>query len=137
VVSLADFLGSIFILAQRLGIHRLDKPPKGMRRTRTIKYSLADGDLRRTASLSNGTEYVHHCSRDVYEAVAYAMEDGEGHTGQELARTLDLPFTQVNVAFQFLKDRGVIETRRKRRSYATSRCVYEDAMVELLALQAG
>ena len=37
------------------------------------------------------------------------MEDGQPHTGQELSETLDAPFTRVDVAFQFLKDRGVIE----------------------------
>lgn len=107
-----------------------------MRRTRTISYSVTDdGSLRRTVLLSDGTTYTHHCSRQVYEAVAFAMEDGQGHTGQELSRTLDEPFTQVDVAFQFMKDRGVIETKHKRRSYAASRCVYEDAMIEYLALQ--
>lgn len=105
-----------------------------MRRTRSVVYSRIENDLRRTVILSDGKTYTHHCSRDVYEAVAYAMEDGKGHTGQELSRTLDLPFTQVDVAFQFLKERGVIETRHKRRSYAASNCMYEDAMVELLAL---
>jgi len=105
-----------------------------MRRTRTVNYSIEDDYLRRAVTRSDGKSYAHHCSREVYEAVAYAMEDGQGHTGQELSKTLDLPFTQVDVAFQFMKDRGVIETRRKRRSYAASRCVYEDAMVEFLAL---
>lgn len=106
-----------------------------MRSTRTVRYTLIDGDLRRTVALSNGKSYTHHCTREVYEAVAYAMEDGQAHTGQELSRTLDLPFTQVDVAFQFLKDRGVIEQRHRRRSYAASSCVFEDAMVELLALR--
>ena len=94
-----------------------------------------DGSLRRTVLLSDGTTYTHHCTRQVNEAVAYAMEDGTGHTGQELSRALGEPFTQVDVAFQFLKDRGVIETRHKRQSYAASKCVYEDAMVEYHALR--
>lgn len=107
-----------------------------MRRTRKVSYSVTDdGSLRRTVLLSDGTTYTHHCSRQVYEAVACAMEDGKGHTGQALSRSLDEPFTQVDVAFQFLKERGVIETRHKRRSFAASRCVYEDAMVEYHALR--
>ncbi len=106
-----------------------------MRRTRTVTYSVTDdGSLRRTVLLSDGTTYTHHCARAVYEAVAYAIEDSQGHTGQELSKLLNEPFTQVDVAFQFLKDRGVIETRHKRRSYAASKCAYEDAMIELLAL---
>src|SRR5687768_2660863 len=107
-----------------------------MRRTRTVSYSVTDdGSLRRTIQLSDGKAYTHHCTRAVYEAIAYAMEDGQGHTGQALSRLLNEPFTQVDVAFQFLKDRGVIETRHKRRSLAASKCVYEDAMIEYHALQ--
>lgn len=102
-----------------------------MRTTRTIIYSIIeDGSLRREVTLSNGRSYVHHCSKASYEAVAYAMEDRQGHTAADLSRSLDTPFTQCDVAFQFLKDRGVIETRRKRRSWAASDCVFEDAMIE-------
>jgi hypothetical protein len=107
-----------------------------MRRTRTVTYLVPDdGSLRRTVLLSDGTTYTHHCARDVYESVAYAMEDGQGHTAQELSRALDEPFTQVDVAFQWMKERGVIETGHKRLSYAASRCVYEDAMSEYHALK--
>jgi len=105
-----------------------------MRRTRTVSYAVIANCLQRTVALSDGTRYVHTCERQVYEAVAYAMEDNQPHTGQELSRTLNEPFTQVDVAFQFLKDRGIIETRHKRKSYAASGCVYEDAMVEFFAL---
>ena len=106
-----------------------------MRRTRIVSYSVTDdGSLRRTVLLSDGKAYTHHCARAVYEAVAYAMEDGQGHTGEKLSELLNEPFTQVDVAFQFLKVRGVIETRHRRHSYAASRCVYEDAMIEYLAL---
>ncbi len=115
-------------------VHRFARVSSDMRPTRTVHFALIDGHLRRTVVRSDGRTYTHHCTRAVYEAVAYAMEDGQGHTAQEISRTLDLPFTQVDVAFQFLKERGVIETRHKRRSYAASKCVYEDAMVELLAL---
>lgn len=107
-----------------------------MRRTRTVGYSVTDdGSLRRAVLFSDGTTYTHHCSRDVFEQVAYAMEGGQGHTGQELSRALDEPFTQVDVAFQFLKERGVIETRHKRKSFAASKVVYEDAMIEYHAMR--
>jgi hypothetical protein len=72
----------------------------GMRRTRTVTYSITDdGSLRRTVLLSDGTTYTHHCARDVYEAVAYAMEDSQGHTGQGLSKVLNEPFTQVTWPF--------------------------------------
>ncbi len=107
-----------------------------MRRTRTVTYSVTDdGSLRRTVLLSDGTTYVHHCTREHFEQVAYAFGDQQGHTLEELARSLDLPFTQVNVAMEFLKERGCIETRYKRRTFAASNFVYEDAMVELLAIK--
>jgi predicted transcriptional regulator len=63
------------------------------------------------------------------------MEDGKGHTGSETAETLDLPYSAVDVAFQFLKQRGVIQTRHKRRSYGASTYVFEDAMTEFHALR--
>jgi len=105
-----------------------------MRRTRTVGYDVVENCLRRTVCLSDGKRYVHQCDRGTYEAVAHAMEDGQPYTGQELSETLDAPFTRVEVAFQFLKDRGVIETRQKRMSYAASNCCFEDAMIEFLAL---
>ena len=107
-----------------------------MRRSRTIEYTVIDGNfLRRTTTLSDGTAYTHHCPRGIYEAVAYAMEDGKGHTGSETAETLDLPYSAVDVAFQFMKDRGIIETRHRRRSFGASKCVFEDAMLEFHALR--
>jgi hypothetical protein len=107
-----------------------------MRVTRTITYSVVeDGCLRRDIRLSDGRTYTHHCTKEVYETVAYAVEDGQPHTGQELSRTLTEPFTQVDLAFQFLKDRGILEVGRKRKSHASGKCVYEDAMVEYCALK--
>ena len=107
-----------------------------MKYTRRVIYSIIeDGSLRREVTLSDGRSYVHHCSKASYEAVAYAMEDRQRHTAADLSRSLDTPFTQCDVAFQFLKDRGVIETRRKRRSWAASDCVFEDAMIEYHSLR--
>lgn len=92
-----------------------------------------EGSLRRKVLLSDGTQYVHRCSREHFEQVAYAFEDQQGHILSELAQSLDLPFTQVNVAMEFLKERGCIVTRYKRRTFAASNFVYEDAMIEYLA----
>jgi hypothetical protein len=106
-----------------------------MRRTRTVEF-LADDDgaLKRVVQLSDGRQYVHRCTREVFEAVAFAYEDGQGHTMEEIADALNAPFTQVNVAVEFLKERGVIEVRAKRKSYAASGCIFEDAMIEYHAL---
>lgn len=107
-----------------------------MRRTRQITFSVTDdGSLRQTVLLSDGTQYVHHCTREHFEQVAQAFEDQQAHTLSELARSLDLPSTQVNVAMEFLKERGCIITRYKRKSCAGSDFVYEDAMIEYHALR--
>lgn len=107
-----------------------------MRRTRTVDYAVEDdGSLRRTVKLSDGTEYVHRCTREHFEQVAYAFTDQQGHTLKQLAKALDLPYTQVNVAMEFLKERGCIVVKSKRRTHAASNFVYEDAMVEYLALR--
>ena len=90
--------------------------------------------LKRVVRLSDGGVYAHRCERTVYEAVAYQYEDGHGHTLEEVARALDLPYTQVNVAMEFMKERGITVVKAKRRSYAASPFVYEDAMLEYLAL---
>src|SRR5690606_35683065 len=68
-----------------------------MRRTRTVEF-LADDDgaLKRVVRLSDGKEYTHRCTQEVYEAVAMVFEDGQGHTLEEIVGKLDAPFTQVN-----------------------------------------
>lgn len=107
-----------------------------MGRTRTVGYAVdIDGGLRRTVKLSDGTQYIHRCPRESFEQVAYAFTDQQGHTLEELGRSLELPFTQVNVAMEFLKEQGCIVTRYKRRSFAASDFVYEDALIEYHALK--
>jgi hypothetical protein len=118
--------------------HRQTDGPCAMRRTRSVEYGVEDdGSLRRTVLLSDGTQYVHRCTRGHFEQIAHAFQDQHGHTLAELAKALDLPFTQVNVAMEFLKERGCIVTRYKRHTHAASNFVYEDAMIEYLALKDG
>ena len=49
-----------------------------------------------------------------------------------LARSLDAPYTQVNVALGFLKERGCLVTRL-RRHYPASTFLFEDAITEYFA----
>jgi hypothetical protein len=51
-----------------------------------------------------------------------------------IARAEDLRFTQVDVAFAFLHERGIID-RRHRRNYPASSSVHLDAMIEWHALR--
>ena len=75
-----------------------------------------------------------------FEAVAAAVADlpaagGAGTTMDRLVGELGLPWTQVNVALEFLKDRGVAEVRSGRRTHPASGFAYEDAMCEFHALR--
>jgi len=79
--------------------------------------------------------YTHRCTRDTFREVAFAIEDqaAGGATLEELVTALDFPYTQVNVALAFLKERGSVEVRH-RRTYPASSWLYEDAMIEFLHL---
>jgi hypothetical protein len=69
--------------------------------------------------------------------VAHAVEEtpaeGQGTSLIDVVGREDLPFTQVNVALEFLKERGLVEVRH-RRCYPATRHVHLDAMVEFHAL---
>jgi len=100
-----------------------------------VRFEVADGYLVRTVTAADGRSYIHRCSREVYESVAHAMQSvgPDGATVDTLAVALDAPYTQVNVALEFLKERGCVETRL-RRNYPASDIVFEDAMIEFCAL---
>ena len=79
--------------------------------------------------------YVHRCSRDIFREVAYAIEDhaAGGTTLEQIVDAIDAPYTQVNVALAFMKERGCVEVRH-RRTFPASDIVYEDAMIEFMYL---
>ena len=83
----------------------------------------------RTVRLPGGRTYVHRCTQEVFEQVAYAVDCQGGVTLAALAERLDAPCTQVNVALELLKERGVVEVRL-RRSHPASSFAFEDAMIE-------
>ena len=99
---------------------------------------MLDDQLVRTVIATDGRLYAHRCGLDAYRSVAYAVDeaaaDGAGVTMETLAQSESIPFTQANVALEFLKERGVVVTRF-RRSYPASRTAFEDAMVEFHALR--
>jgi hypothetical protein len=51
----------------------------------------------------------------------------------EVAGGEELPYTQVNVAMEFLKERRLLDVVR-RRSVAASKTLFEDGMIEFYAL---
>jgi len=103
---------------------------------RNVRFEVLDGRLVRTVALPDGRSYVHRCTREVFEAVAHAVEQraADGVTLDPLAQALDAPATQVNVALEFLKERGCLVTRC-RRNYPASGVLFEDAMTEFCYLR--
>ena len=108
-------------------------------KNRNVQFTHEDGCLVRTvtADAGDGRTYTHRCSKDIFETVAWAIEElpreGAGTTLMEIARQGNLPFTQVNVTLEFLKERGIVDVRH-RRCYPATSSVHLDAMVEFHAL---
>jgi hypothetical protein len=100
-------------------------------------FSVRESILTRSVVPKRGTPYQHTCDKDVFEAVAHAIDelDGATFTYEEVRQTLDAPFTQVAVAIAFLRERGIIETAQRRRSVAATNDLYLDAMIEWHALR--
>jgi transcription initiation factor IIE alpha subunit len=109
-------------------------------RNRIVSFDVVDDHLEMTVRFPDvlAQDYVHRCTREIYQAVAHTIEEhaapgSDGTTLEELVAKMDAPFTQVNVALAFLKERGCVEVRR-RRTYPASAALYEDAMVEFCYL---
>jgi hypothetical protein len=107
-------------------------------KSRDVRYQVLDRFLVRTVTFPDGRTYTHRCPLKSYEQVAHAVAetpvDGDGTTLELLSEAEDLAFTQVNVALEFLKERGLVDVRH-RRCYPGSSDVYLDAMVEFHALR--
>ncbi|MEM7577505.1 MAG: hypothetical protein AAF328_08525 [Planctomycetota bacterium] len=106
-------------------------------RNRDVTFDVVDDHLEMTVAFPDQADrnYIHRCTRNIFETVAHTIEEQAtaGSTLEDLVAALDAPFTQVNVALAFLKERGCVKVRR-RRSYPASAALYEDAMVEYLVL---
>jgi len=85
-----------------------------------------------------GKPYVHRCTAAAFEAVALAVGEAAAlFTLEDLAAATGLPFTQVNVAFAFLKERGVVAPAGYKRHKAAGGGggAHLDAMTEYHALR--
>lgn len=113
-------------------------------RDRIVDYRVVHDVLERVVTFPHdgGRSYTHRCTRDVYREVAFAIEEAAGQFGpgapdgvtmEEIARAINAPYTQVNVALEFMKERGCV-TVHGRRSYPASKALYEDAMCEFMFL---
>ena len=95
------------------------------------------GYLVRSVVPKRGKPYEHTCTKEVYDDVAYAIEQmgASTFTGEAIRDRIDAPFSQVATALAFLKERGCIVPARQRRHQAASDYVYEDALIEWHALR--
>ncbi|MAX24768.1 MAG: hypothetical protein CMJ19_09720 [Phycisphaeraceae bacterium] len=106
-------------------------------RQRDVTFRVQDEHLEMHVTFRHQPDhnYVHRCTRDVFREVAYAIEDhaAGGTTLDHIVHIIDAPYTQVNVALAFMKERGCVEIRH-RRTFPASDIVYEDAMIEFMHL---
>ena len=106
-------------------------------RNRIVTFDVVDDHLEMKVVFPDTPtrDYVHRCTRDIFREVAFTIEEkaAGGTTLEELVAAMDAPFTQVNVALAFMKERGCVEVRW-RRTYPASDMVYEDAMIEFMYL---
>ena len=102
---------------------------------REMIFEVFRGHLIRTIVLPDGGRYVHRCMRETFEDVLHAIEEraDDGVTLGPLAEAIDAPSTQVNVALEFLKERGCVVVRG-RRSFPATNVLFEDAMTEFCYL---
>lgn len=106
-------------------------------RNRVVNFDVVDDHLEMKVAFPDAPDrsYVHRCTRDIFREVAFTIEENAagGMTLEDLVTVMDAPYTQVNVALAFMKERGCVEVRR-RRSYPASGQLYEDAMIEFMFL---
>ena len=109
---------------------------------RSVVFFVQDGCLVRIVAGKGGDDrtYTHRCAKQAFETVAHAIaetpREGDGTSLACIVRQEKLPFTQVNVALEFFKERGLVHVRH-RRCFPASMDVYLDAMVEYHALADG
>jgi hypothetical protein len=109
-------------------------------RNREFRFFVQDGYLVRTvAEAGDFPGYSHRCTKEVLETVAHAVgetpAEGEGTTLELISSKENLPFTQVNVALEFMKDRGIVDVRH-RRCYPGTADPHLEALTEFHALAA-
>jgi hypothetical protein len=111
------------------------------------------GALIRRVIPKRGKPYEHMCTKQVYDDVAYTIEqmgnasftmedirakigdDSVVNTGSNDDDSNMPSWTQVAVAIAFLKERSCIVPARNRKHVAATNYLYEDALIEYHALR--
>lgn len=105
--------------------------------SREVSFAASEGTLEMSVTPRRGRPYTHRCALEIYGRVAHDIERrAGGATIEDVCERLDLPHTQVAVALAFMKERGCVEVR-PRRSFPASKVFFEDAMLEVHALEHG
>ena len=108
---------------------------------RDIDWRVIDGLLERSVTLHDGRSYSHRCTKAVFEQVARYIADplAAGLTMDLIAQAINEPYTQVNVAFELLKERSILETDGRKSFVGAGyrEALYEHAMTEYHALADG
>lgn len=99
------------------------------------------GALERVVTLPDGRQYIHRCSEQIFRQVAAWLDDhSDLVTMTAIADAIDAPLTQVNVALELLKERGMLLPADGRRSHIPegyASAFFEHAMTEFYALIEG
>lgn len=101
-------------------------------------FVIESGQLLRSVVPGRGRPYQHSCSLETFEEVLRAIDcDASGpFSGEEIVALTGRPHTQVFTALAFIKERGVIIPRRRRRHASATEDAYLDGMLEWHALAA-
>ncbi len=120
-------------------------------RQRVDVFEVLDGCLVRRVVPRRGEPYEHRCPLETYRELTWAAIDlaADGFTVETLAdqvrsRPIEehddrepwASYTNAAVAIAFWKERGIVETRR-RRNYVDDGYFFEDSMIMYHALAEG
>jgi hypothetical protein len=102
-------------------------------------FAVEDGFLVRRVVPKRGVPYQHRCPLATFEEVGHSIDEmtGAGFGLKELGERTKLPWTQVNVALAFMKERGCVVPVYGRKHKAGTGGVHLDAMIEWHALAEG
>ena len=94
------------------------------------------GCLVRAVIPARGKPYEHRCTLEAFTEVARAVAEAQGRfTLDGLHEATGLTWTQVAVAFAFLKERSIVVPAGKRMHVAEGDLAFESAMIEYHALR--
>jgi len=79
-------------------------------------------------------EYVHRCTREVFEEVCHLVDEHDTFTLDELAACGTLPNSQAALALRFLHEHGLVEKVHDRRNRRTEDSIHLSAMTCWCAL---